>query len=210
MADYTSINDVKADLPDSPLFSSSDTNYDAVIGGMITAASRLIDREVGRWPNYFYPSTDDETRYFDGSGQVILDIDEAISLTSVSVSEGGGTGSTDYSAWTENTDFYVWPYNYTALSTPIRELHIDWNGSKSTWTRYPKAVKVVGRFGYSATPPTDIAQACKIQAFRWFMRAKQGYQDAGANPALGQMTYVQQLDPDIREILRPYQIGNMV
>lgn len=209
MADYTTTTDVKADMPDSPLFSSTDTTYDTVLGVMITAASRLIDAEVGRWPNFFCPTTDDATRYFDGSGEAEQRIDEMVSLTSVSVAESGGTGASDYTSWMQDTDFYVWPYDYAQLSQPIQQLVVDWNGSKAKWPRYRKSIKVTGIFGYSATPPADIAQACKIQTFRWFMRAKQGYQDASANPEVGQMMYLQQLDPDIKELLRSYQIGNM-
>ncbi len=209
MADYTTTTDVKADMPDSPLFASTDVTYDTVIGTMITAASRLIDAEVGRWPDFFYPSTDDQTRYFDGSGEVEQPIDEMVSLTSVFVAESGGTGASDYITWAQDTDFYIWPYDYIQLAQPIQRLVIDWNGNKAKWPRYRKSVKVVGIFGYSATPPADIAQACKIQTMRWFMRAKQGYQDASANPEVGQMMYLQQLDPDIKELLRRYQIGNI-
>ena len=210
MADYTSSTDVKADMPDSPLFASTDASYDTVIGAMITSASRLIDQEVGRWPNYFYPSTDDETRYFDGSGEAEQIVDEMVSLTSVAVAESGGTGASDYTAWVLDTDFYVWPYNYSALTQPIQRLIVDWNGDKAKFPRYRKAVKAVGIYGYSAIPPTDISQACKIQTMRWFMRAKQAYRDASANAEIGQLLYVQELDPDIKEILRPYQIRGMV
>jgi hypothetical protein len=45
---------------------------------------------------------------------------------------------------------------------------------------------------------------------RWFMRAKQGYQDAGSSPELGQMFYTQELDPDVKKILHPYILENMV
>ena len=209
--DYITVAQVKADIPDSPLFDSTDSTYDNVLSGMITAASRLIDREVGGWPNYFYPSTADATRYFDGNGDNELNIDPMVSLTSVAVSETGGRSSTNYTDWTLDTDYYVWPYNYDKVSQPIQALVIDNDaGSKGVFDLYRKAVKVVGVFGYSATPPDDIAQACKIQTVRWFMRAKQAYQDGGASPALGEMIYVTELDPDVKTILRPYQLGNMV
>lgn len=209
MSDYTSTTDVKADVPDSPLFTSTDATYDAVLGVMITAASRLIDAEVGRWPNFFYPSTDNAIRYYDGSGEAEQVIDEMVSITSVAVAESGGTGASDYTAWTQDVDYYVWPYIYDQLSQPIQKLVVDWVGAKSRWPRYRKSVKVTGVFGYSATPPADIAQACKIQTFRWFMRAKQGYQDASANAEIGQMMFVQELDPDVKTLLRRYQIENM-
>lgn len=211
MADYVTFSQIKADIPDSPLFDTTDTSYDGVLSGMITAASRLIDKEVGGWPNYFYPSTADATRYFDGNGDDTLYIDPMVSLTSVSVSESGGRSSTNYTSWTLDTDYYVWPYNYSSIEQPIQALVIDNDsGSKGTFNRDRKAVKVTGVFGYSALPPDDIVQACKIQSVRWFMRAKQGYQDGGANPTLGEMVYVTELDPDVKTLLTPYKIFNMV
>lgn len=209
MADYCSSSDIKADMPDSALASSTDTTYDTALGVFITAASRLIDKEVGREPDWF-ASTDSETRYYDGSGDVTQEIDECHTLTSVSVSESGGTGASDYTAWTLDTDFYVWPYQYSQLGQPICRLIADWNGSKSIFPHFRKAVKVIGQFGYSSTPPDDIKMACKIQAVRWFARAKQMYQDASASAATGQLIYAKSLDPDVKEILQSYRIGNMV
>jgi len=211
MADYTNVLAVKADMPDSELFSSTSYDYDAVIQGMITGASRLIDKEVGGWPNYFYPTTDDQTRYFDGNGEEEIYIDPLVSLTSVYVSESGGRALTDYTAWTENTDFYVSPYNYSVIGAPIQSLVIDNDsGSKGNWGTTRKGVKVTGVFGYASYPPADIQQACKITAMRWFMRAKQSWQDTSVNAAIGEMLYTQSLDPDVKEILKPYKIFNAV
>ena len=209
MADYTNISDVKADMPDSPLFASTSQTYDGVITGMITAASRLIDKEVGGWVNYFNPSTVDETRYFDGNGEEEIYIDPMVTLTSLSVAESGGRAASDYTAWTLNTDFYILPANYSSWSTPIMGFAVDNDsGCKGVFTRSRKALKVVGVFGYSAYPPDDIRQACKITAVRWFMRAKQGWQDASANAAIGELIYAKALDPDVLELLRPYKVGN--
>ena len=209
MADYTNVAAVKTDMPDSELFSFTSYDYDGVLQGMITGASRLIDKEVGGWANYFYPTTDDQTRYFDGNGEEEIYIDPLVSLTSVYVSESGGRASTSYTAWTENTDFYVSPYNYSAIGAPIQSLVID-NGSKGNWGTTRKGVKVTGVFGYSSYPPADIQQACKITAMRWFMRAKQSWQDTSVNAAIGEMLYTQSLDPDVKEILKPYKIFNAV
>jgi hypothetical protein len=209
MANYCSSSDIKADIPDSPLASTTDTTYDTALDNFIAAASRLIDKEVGREADWF-ASTDSETRYFDGSGEVTQEIDELHTLTSVAVSESGETCSSGYTSWTLDTDYYVWPYQYSQLGVPITRLIADWNGSKNTWGHYRKSIKVVGQFGFSATPPEDIKMACKIQSVRWFARAKQLYQDAGASAQTGQLIFAQSLDPDIKEILRSYQIGNMV
>lgn len=204
---YCATTDIKTDMPDSALSSSSD--YDVMLPLLCEQASRLIDREVGRWPGYFYPTTDSATRYFDGSGEIEQYIDEMVSLTSVAVAEDGGTASTSYTSYTENTDFYVWPYNYSALGVPIQRLDVDWNGSKAGWPDSRKSIKVTGVFGYSLTPPADVKRACQIQVMRWFMRAKQGFQDASASVAMGELIYMQALDPDVARLLAPYKIGNL-
>ena len=211
MADYVTVAEIKADIPDSPLFDVTDDTYDTVLGNMVTAASRLIDRYVGGWDNYFYPSTDSQTRYFDGSGEEIQYIDPAVSITSVAVSESGGRASADYTTWTNDTDYFVFPYNYSSLGMPIMGLAVDNDsGSKGTFGMTKKGVKVTGIFGYSVTPPADVEQACKIQAVRFFMRSKQGYQDAAANPSMGEMYYMKELDPDVKVLLQRYRVHNLV
>jgi hypothetical protein len=209
MADYCSSSDCKADIPDSGLYTSTDTTYDVALGGFITAASRLIDQEVGREPNWF-STTDSETRYYDGSGSGTVNIDECHTLTAVEVSEGGGTSSTSYTAWTLDTDYYVAPYSYNQMGVPINRLIADWNSDKIIFPEYRKAVKVTAQFGYSSTPPEDIKLACKMLAIRWFGKAKQLYMDAGGGGDLGTLTYTGGIGADVRTLLQSYKIGNMV
>lgn len=173
----------------------------------VTAASRLIDLEVGRWEGFFYPTSDTVTRYYDGSGMDELEIDEFVSISDVSVSEQGGTASTDYTAW-GSTDYFTAPYNYSANGKPITKLFIDFNGSKPCFYSYRKSVKVTGIAGYSASIPAAIGLACRIQSTRWFMRAKQAYQDTGASAEIGGMKFTGklELDPDIRQLLHPFKL----
>lgn len=202
--DYCTVAEVKESLPESGLQSSTD--YDIPIAAMISAASRLIDREVGRWPGFFYPSTASETRYFDGTGDAELRIDEAISITTVSLSEEGGVASTDYTDL-GSTDYLTWPYNATATGQPIQKMLIDQiNGDYSTWYDFPKAVKVVGIFGWAAAVPSDVNYACRVQTTRWHMRAKQAYQITGGGAPTGSFLY-DALDPDVAMILAHYKLG---
>jgi len=108
--DYTTSTDAFAQLTDSTSYQSS-TDFYPVMDGLITAASRLIDREVGRRDGFFYPSTDAKTMYYNGSGDFEQKIDEFVSITTVSVAEQGGVASTSYTDWTENTDYVTLPYN---------------------------------------------------------------------------------------------------
>lgn len=200
--DYTSSTDAFAEIPEGN-YSSSDY---ANMANYVTVASRLIDGLFGRWDGFFYPTTDDVTRYYNGSGGIDQTIDEFASITSVSVAEQGGLASSDYTAWTENTDYIVKPYNHTADGKPIYCLElVDFNGTKGAWYCGQKSVKVVGVAGYSIAVNSLVAQACKIQAVRWFMRAKGGWQDAGGNETMGTMRYkgAVELDGDIRAMLFP-------
>lgn len=209
MSDYCTLAEIKADIPEGGI--SATTDYDAAISTMITEASRMIDNEIGKWANYFSPSTDDETRYYDGfdSFDGRLKIDDLASITSISVSQSGGVQSTDYTAWAA-TDYFTLPYNATALGIPIRWIEIDFvNGSQNSFYGYRRGVKVVGRFGWSTSVPGPISRATKIQVVRWFMRGKQAFADSGASPVMGQMFYVKKLDPDVTELIKPYILENL-
>ena len=199
--DYTTSTDAFADISEGS-YSSSDF---PAMASFVTAASRLIDREVGRRDGFFYPTTDAATFYYDGSGFYVQPIDEFASISSVSVSEQGDISSTGYTAWTEGTDYLTEPYNASNDGIPITRLCImDYQGTKGAWYRYQKSVKVVGVPGYSSSPPDIVALAARMQSVRWFMRAKQGYQDAGANVEVGQMLFKGklELDPDISSLLK--------
>ena len=210
--DYTSSTDCFAELTDNTVYRSSsdyDTVFEPAMAGFVTSASRLIDAEMGRWDGFFYPTTDTKTNYYDGSGLEEQEIDEFVSISSVSVAEQGGVASTDYTAWTENTDYLTWPYNASNKGRPITRLDLDLiDGSKPGWYRYQKSVKVAGIPGYSATPPRLVVQACKRQAIRWFMQARQAYQDESASVELGQMVFKArtELDPDIKKMLWPLKL----
>ena len=197
---YVTSTDTFSDVSEGS-FSTSDY---PMMENIVAVTSRLIDREFGRWDGFFYPSTDDVTYYDDGSGETEQEIDEFVSITSVSVSEQGGYASTDYTTWTLNTDYLVYPYNYSTQGKPIHKLLItDYNNAKGAFHTGQRSIKVVGIAGYSTTPPDLVLQACKLQSIRWFMRAKQGWQDTGANDELGSREYkgMAELDPDVRAML---------
>jgi len=203
MADYTSAASVRSMVTDSNM--TTDTSYDSMLGVLITSASRMIDKFVGGWDNYFIADSADTIRYFDGNGDKVLYIDPFISITKLEVVESGGVAAADYTEWTENTDYITIPYN----RLPKRGLQIERFGNKSNFYRYQKGIKVTGKFGYSAIVPDDIANACRIQVLRWFMRAKSAYQDASASAASGQVMYMKELDPDVKMLLQPYRVESV-
>ena len=200
---YTTSAKVAEALPDSNYVGSQ---Y-GIITDLIGTASRQIDFEVGREPGFFYPTTDEVTRYYNGSGYAEQEIDEFVSITAVSVAEEGGTSSTDYTAWAA-TDYIIYPYNYSSQGKPITKLIIDTNGTKAAWYSYLKSVKITGIAGYSLAVPSPIETACRIQVARWFMRAKGGWQDVSGNDDFGRLRFrgMSELDGDIKLLLHPYKL----
>jgi hypothetical protein len=208
MADYTSSSDVKAQLVDT-LGSSTDSSYDALIGTLITSASRAIDGYLGKEDDYFLPSSDGQTRYYDGTNSYYIVIDDFTSISALGVSENGGVASSDYTAYS-SSDYFTLPHNAAAKGKPYNAVEIDVvNSTQSAFPNYRKAVRVTGIFGYSTTVPADVSHACMVQVLRYFMRSKNAYQDAGANPAFGQMFYVRELDPDVKTLLHKYVMENL-
>lgn len=204
MAQYCTIAQVKNALPTT----SWQSNYDALLSELIDRATWEIDMHVKRWSQYFAADTD-TIRYFDGHGGRELLIDEMAALpTTVAVCQDGvfdnaaGSGGT-YVAYTTR-DYYMWPYNALANKEPFRKIILDvQNGSQASWYGYTKGVKITGKFGYctSANRPSPITQATLVQVVRWFKRGQQAFQDAGAIIELGQLMYVQKLDPDIAVVI---------
>lgn len=208
MADYCTISEVKANLPES-IGSTTDTTYDSLLSSLVTSASRAIDGYLGQEDDYFYPSSDNEIRYYDGNNDFELHLDDFISLSELAVSEQGAVGSTDYTVWS-SSDYYLFPYNAVAKNKPYKKVVVDiLNGAEQAFPNFRKAVRATGIFGYSVTPPSDVKQACMMMVIRYFQRAKNAYQDAGANPAIGQMFYIAELDPDVKLMLKRYVMENL-
>lgn len=202
--DYCTADELKQMMPDV----TWTPGYDELLAVLATRASRLIDAHLKRAPGAFYVNTD-ATYYLDGSGSPQLWIPElATAPTSVSVAESGIT--TSYTAWS-TTDYLLWPYNAIAEGRPFLRIDTDLlNGSKTVWYKFPRAVKIVGKLGFSATVPDEIKQAAIIQAVRLFKRGQQAFQDTGAIVELGQLKYTQKLDPDVAVILEAPKYQRLV
>ncbi|HQX18145.1 MAG TPA: hypothetical protein PLA27_17130 [Anaerolineales bacterium] len=197
--DYTSSTDAFADISEG----SYTTSDYPVMSDFVTFASRQIDAAFGRVAGFFYPTTDEVTYYYNGSGRATQYIDEFVSISSVAVAESGGLSSTDYTTWVEGTDYITYPYNASALGKPFTALGlVDYAGTKGAFYSGQKSVKVVGVAGYSASPPAIVAKATKIQAVQWFMKAKMGYQmvNSGGETASA-LNYA--LDDNVLTILKP-------
>lgn len=207
MSDYCTYTEIKAAMPDAIATTSS--SYDTILGTLATRASRMIDAVFGYEDNGFTAPTAASDRYYNGNGRSWLPIDPCTTISAVAV-KANETAS-DYTSWTVTTD-------YLAAAGGVRDP--DWNagyytlllvtpGVAKTFTQGVKTVKVTMKYGRSATVPDIIKQAAIIQAVRWFKRGQSAFSDIAGQTPMGELQYVNQLDPDIKEMLlhSPYRRG---
>src|SRR3972149_1675085 len=141
---------------------AGDTTDDTIIENVIEAVSRLIDNYTGR---RFHTTSSDETRYFTAEHSEYLDAGDIVSVTTIYTDED--YDRTYEKTWTA-TDFDLLPFNASLDSKPYTSIELTPNGNYA-FPDGPKAVKIVGKWGYS-TVPDAINEACLLQTFRLFKR----------------------------------------
>ena len=190
---------------------------DTVLTALIAAAENNINTTCNR-PDGFVALTTAAARVYAGSGKPYLFIDENVSVTLVEVKSS--PTDTTYTSWA-TTDWIAFRgdpkdpnFNglpYTALMVdPTGDYSIFYSGSFVTRggfrpstdiNRGVPTVRITAKWGYSVAVPTDIKEACLMQAARWYKRFEGAMSDALASAELGVLLYRQSLDPDIRRIL---------
>ncbi len=205
MTAYTHAYNVRQELAIGSGADAIDDQWDRALEAMAEECSRLIDWYCIVEENAF-AATASATRYVDGNGRTELWLPwPAVSVSAVSVEESDGT----YTAWTQGTDYYRWPYQDDSGLTINPILRLDVNaksdGSKASWTAGQKRVKVTAVFGITATPPELVERACKQQVAQWYKLASHGWSDTGGSPDFGELQYPRKLDASVMKLLGPYR-----
>lgn len=189
---YTTLTTVKS----SDVLAITDTNSDTNLETIIEAVSREIDNKTGR---HFYSAT--ETRYYTAADYRLLFIDDLLTVTTFATDEDGD--GTYENTWT-TSDYRLLPTNNSLVGGwPYTMAEVKPFGSYTFPEGIRDGVKIVGSFGWSATPK-PITQACIMQSARLYRRFKAILGVSGAS-ALGQLTLeIPKLDPDIEALIKPY------
>lgn len=176
----------------------SDSVDDSLLEMAIESASRLIDDDCDR---VFYASGTAVTRYFVPTDALVVDLDDAISITAVASDDGlDGSYATSWAA----TDYQAEPVNRIngGGAWPVTRLRAI---GDRTWTRYggEATVKVTGQWGFGTAVPTIVTQACVLQAARIYKRLDApfgvaGFGDMGA-------VRVSRTDPDVYALISKYK-----
>lgn len=176
------------------------STFDTDITTACSAASKGIDQACNR--RFWADADTAQVRYYSPPSSRVLAIDDLITLTSLLTDlDGDGTFETTL---TNNTDFVLEPLN-AAAETPARpynrvRLHPR---SSAYWPRYPRSVKVTGKFGWAAVPD-EIVRATTILATKLFKRqeAPFGIVTAGVDDVTAMR--IATSDPDVRFLIGPY------
>lgn len=185
---YCALADIKARL-------EIGTEYDDWLAGIITGASRFIDR----WCLRSFEAAAEATKYFDGNGKEYLIVPDLVTISASGLIVEDDT-------WVA-TDYILYPLN----ETPKMKIFVDPDGAYSAFTAGRKNVEITANWGYAANAPAedndlaDLWDVCVQLAIRSFKAAEQAYQDAGAIPELGQLFYKKALTPYMVEVLNRYK-----
>ena len=158
---YASLEEIKRWVDTT----SVDAPDDAVLENIITSVSRYIDR--GTWRR-FYAST--ETRYYTAVRGDMLVVDDLLDITGVTGwIKTDSDGDRTYEDTWATTDYDLLPLNASLDSEPYTLIEITPNGDY----RFPiinKGVEIKASFGFSATTPPEIREACKMIVNSYYKR----------------------------------------
>lgn len=204
---------------------TGETN-DVELALLLDSATASIDNFCNRSEDGFVAPPNATIRYFRGTGVSWVWIDECVAITTVAVKDAA-TDAT-YTAWTSPTTDYAGDGDWIPFTgepefpefgrLPYTAVMTDPNGDYSTFTsgrfatlrgfrplpglsRNVPTVAITARWGYSATIPYAIKQACLTQAARWYKRGSSAWADAMASAELGELRYTKPLDPAIQHLL---------
>lgn len=172
---------------------------DTLIARLMVAAQGYIEGKAAA--DRRFAVTTDTTRYFDAvrdvsTDKLTLTLDEDLyAITSVTNGDGAVLSASDYSPLPRN-------------APPYRKLRMKFSTTAPIWqwqTSPEDAIVIVGKWGYSATPPEDIAYAYKA-LIKYFYNRRSTAGDADRGMAAdGILIIPSQVPKDIQGILKGYR-----
>ncbi|MFD9368779.1 head-tail connector protein [Streptomyces sp. NPDC060020] len=172
----------------------TDDSRDALLEQALTAASRAIDKAVGR---RFWLDGTAVQRVYRPQGRTVVEDDgtallvDDIGSTSGLIVETGSAGS-----WSTLTGWEALPDNALADGRPITGLL-----RSGSWGTGTNRVRITARFGWPAVPD-EIVQATLIQANRLFKR-KDSPEGVTGSAEWG-VVRLSRRDPDVWNLIEPY------
>ena len=220
MADYATEQEIRNRI------GKTTRTDDATLEALATAASRAIDRFYNRPDSYFVADSTATARTYAGSGQAVQRIDDCVSISQVAVKDS--VTDDTYTPWTtddwqagrgdpvSNPDFNRTPYtwiqckpggNYSSFTSGQYRGLKGFSIELDLASHAVPTVQVTAKWGGYASVPSLIKEAACMQVARWYKRFQSAMADSLAAPEFGELIYRQQLDPDVKFILRLGRYG---
>ena len=189
---YATLSELKARLTIETL----DTQDDAMLEACIEGASRQIDAFTG---TRFYVVSG-EVRYFTALNGYTVAIDDATAITALAQDlQLNRTYSETFSA----DQYDLTPDNAVANGKPYQQIILRPLAPKG-FLLDRRAIKVTGSFGYAASAPPAVKQACLLLAAALFRRKDAPFGIAGGGE-VGQAIQLAAMDPQAKLLLMPFR-----
>lgn len=200
ICDYVQLNDLKAHLR----IPTANTDDDAELGMVITAASRAIDSTCNR---KFGLAPSVALRIYTWGGELMdgrpaLPVDDFQTSTGLIVAADYALDFTYSTTLTLGTDFDLYPWNAAGDVQPWTHLVMRAGQTNDKFPVEATGVKVTAQYGWTAIPSL-VEVACLIQSSRWFMRRDSWAGVAGSPEVGSEVRLLANLDPDVQAALQP-------
>lgn len=197
---YCTLADIRLDAVLN--FETANTTDDQLLCDIITAVSREIDKQTGR---YFYKSTASEVRYFTAVDNFRLFVGDVVSVTNVYTDTLSGDRTYPFT-WSA-TDYDLWPYDADSVSEPEPYRYIDTTprGTYQFPLRVAKGVKVDAVYGWNAVPSL-IAKAALLWSARTYKRLSTPLGTSSMSQFGVISVKVPPPDPDVAMMINNYSV----
>jgi hypothetical protein len=174
----------------------SNAEDDATIEIQIEAASRAVDHFTKR---KFWSNNQDESRIYSPEWfDCFYCPDDILSITTLATDrDGDGVFETVWAT----SDYVLGPANAALEGRPCTKIGVARNGSYTFPKGAKNALKLTGKFGWTAVPSL-VKNATLLQASRWYERRNAPFGVVAITEA-GAVTLKNDLDPDVQVMLKP-------
>lgn len=137
------------------LLRSIDSGFNTQIDEWIEGVENTIDNITGR---SFVADTAATARIFDGDGDNVLNIDDAVEVTLVEIGNDNYGGTFRTMGNTGPNRYFTLPSNHTVLKEPITTLELN----SDIFIAGRQNHRVTAKWGYSVAAPADIKRAATV------------------------------------------------
>ena len=180
----------------------SDTTDDVLLQVALDAATEIIEQHTNRT---FVAASTATARTFTASTANRVEVDDIYTTSGLIVSSYNTVVPAAVAY--VSAGYELGPANAAALGRPWTFLchTTGWTGG---WTGYfsttEGAISVTAKWGFQATVPTAVQQACLLQASRLFSRRHSPYGISGSPDMGGELRLLAKVDADVAVLLRPF------